>query len=202
VPEQLFRHGLGIEQTLDSEPVREREDRHRQVTGGHRERQSMLRGPAVERLGAETAFRPWLGLGAALLGRLRLDARLREIAILEVARLSGSRYEWVQHEAIATALGVGRDEVRAVEHGDVGPLDDDARAVVELTREVVHEVRAQDETLDALRLHLEPREIVELLLVIGHYMSIARIAATCGIEIDDPAQLAVVEAAAEHGDQA
>src|SRR5712664_70649 len=65
---------------------------------------------------AETAFRPWLGLGAALLGRLQLDARLREIAILEVARLSGSRYEWVQHEAIATALGVGRDEVRAVEH--------------------------------------------------------------------------------------
>jgi alkylhydroperoxidase family enzyme len=151
---------------------------------------------------AETAFRPWLGLGAALLGRLQLDARLREIAILEVARLSGSRYEWVQHEAIATALGVGRDEVDAVEHGHVDRLGDDARAVVEFTREVVHEVGAQEATLDAVRAHLAPREIVELLLVIGQYMSVARIAATCGIEIDDPAQLAVVEAAAEHGDQA
>jgi alkylhydroperoxidase family enzyme len=151
---------------------------------------------------AETAFRPWLGLGAALLGRLQLDARLREIAILEVARLSGSRYEWVQHEAIATALGVGRDEVRAVEHGHVDRLGDAARAVVEFTREVVHEVGAQEATLDAVRVHLAPREIVELLLVIGQYMSVARIAATCGIEIDDPAQLAVVEAAAEHGDRA
>jgi alkylhydroperoxidase family enzyme len=151
---------------------------------------------------AETAFRPWLGLGAALLGQLQLDARLREMAILEVARLSGSRYEWVQHEAIATALGVGRDEVRAIEQGDVGRLGDAARAVVEFTREVVHEVGAQEATLDAVRVHLATREIVELLLVIGQYMSVARIAATCGIEIDDPAQLAVVEAAAEHGDQA
>src|SRR5205807_1844496 len=36
---------------------------------------------------AETAFRPWLALGGALLGSLELDPRLRELAILRVARL-------------------------------------------------------------------------------------------------------------------
>ena len=39
---------------------------------------------------AETAFRPWLAFGGALLSSLELDARLRELVILHVARLSGA----------------------------------------------------------------------------------------------------------------
>ena len=76
---------------------------------------------------AETAFRPWLALGD-LLGKLQLDPALRELAILRVAAIAGCSYELVQHGPIATAVGVGSDQVEALQEGRVfGPEFDDAR---------------------------------------------------------------------------
>ncbi|MGI8595750.1 MAG: carboxymuconolactone decarboxylase family protein [Thermoleophilaceae bacterium] len=118
---------------------------------------------------AQTAFRPWLRFGSALLTELELDPVLRELSILE---------------------------------GEEDRLGEPERTVVAFTREVVRDVRASDAALHAVREVLSPREVVELLLVVGHYMAVARLAETTGIEVDDPAQLAVVEAAAQRGGRA
>jgi len=151
---------------------------------------------------AETAFRPWLRFGAALLTELDLDPVLRELTVLEVARLSGSEYEWVQHRAIALGVGAREATLEALGQGAEGRLPERERAVVAFTRQTVCQVRASDEALHGVRKFLGPREVVELLLVIGHYMAVARLAETTGIEVDDPAQLAVVAAAAERGGEA
>jgi alkylhydroperoxidase family enzyme len=138
---------------------------------------------------AETAFRPWLAFGGALLSSLQLDPVVRELVILRVARLSDAEYEWVQHEPIALAVGASREQVTAV---DRGALDDRSlgageRAALRFATEVVSDVRASDESLAALTAaDFSPREVVELLLVIGQYMMVARLAETAGIEIDDP----------------
>jgi alkylhydroperoxidase family enzyme len=141
---------------------------------------------------AETAFRPWLAFGGALLSSLELDARVRELAILRVARLSGADYEWVQHVPIALAVGATEDQIAAVERGDLedGSLGEPERAALRFTTEVVRDVRASDEALAALTAAgLSPREVVELLLVIGQYMLVARLAETAGIEVDEPADV-------------
>jgi alkylhydroperoxidase family enzyme len=145
---------------------------------------------------ASTAFRPWLAFGGALLSSLELDARLRELAILHVGRLSGAEYEWVQHVPIAHAVGASEEDVAAIEAGDLDAdcLGPDVRAALWFTTEVVRDVRASDEALAAVREHLSPREVVELLMVIGQYMLVARVAETAGIEIDEGGQ-AVAEAA-------
>lgn len=138
---------------------------------------------------AETAFRPWLAFGGALLSSLELDGRVRELAILRVARLSAAEYEWVQHVPIALAAGASEEQVAAVGRGDIedrslGALE---RAALRFTTEVVRDVRASDESLAALRdAGLTPREVVELLLVVGQYMMVARVAETAGIELDEP----------------
>ena len=136
---------------------------------------------------AETAFRPWLAFGGALLSSLELDARLRELVILHVGRLSGAEYEWVQHVPIAKAVGASEDDVAAIERGDLEAdcLGADVRAALRFTTEVVRDVRASDEAFEAVREHLSPREVVELLLVIGQYMLVARVAETTAIEIDE-----------------
>src|ERR671931_2717479 len=68
---------------------------------------------------AETAFRPWLRWGAALLGELELDPLLRELAILRVASLTPhAEYEWVQHVPLAKAAGASDEQVAALERDD------------------------------------------------------------------------------------
>jgi RNA polymerase sigma-70 factor (ECF subfamily) len=68
---------------------------------------------------AETAFPSALEFSLSILTRLELDPRVREIAILNVARLSAAEYEWMQHEAIAQHVGVTREQVDAIERGEL-----------------------------------------------------------------------------------
>jgi 4-carboxymuconolactone decarboxylase len=67
---------------------------------------------------------PTLRLGGAILTESKLDPVLRELAILRVAALTGSEYEWVQHAAIARMLEIDDDKVKALEADSVreGPL--------------------------------------------------------------------------------
>jgi 4-carboxymuconolactone decarboxylase len=139
---------------------------------------------------AETAFRPWMRWGGVLLNDLALDPVLRELAILQVARVTpDAEYEWVQHVPIARSVGVTDKQVAAVERGDVDAelFTDEQRAVLRFTTEVVRDVRASDEAFAAVSKTLSPREIVELLMVIGQYMMLARVMATTEMELDEPA---------------
>ncbi len=139
---------------------------------------------------ADTAFRPWLRWGAALLGKLELDPVLRELAILRVARLTPhADYEWVQHVPIFEAVGGRSEQVAALERDEAGAecFSAEERATIAFTTEVVRDARAGDPTFEAVAAFLSPREIVELLMVIGNYMLVARVMATTEIEMDPPA---------------
>lgn len=139
---------------------------------------------------AESAFIPWLRWAGALLTDLELDPLLRELAILRIAQLTPhAEYEWVQHVPIAKSVGATDEQVSAVEAGDIAAEDfnEIERAVLRFTTEVVENVRAGDEAFAALSALLPPRQIVELLMVIGNYMLVARVMATAELEIDEPA---------------
>jgi len=138
---------------------------------------------------AETAFRPWLRWGATLLSDLQLDPLVRELAILRVARLTPhAEYEWVQHEGIAKAVGATDEQIAALARDDItaGCLSELEQLVLRFTTEVVRDARASDEALEALARELSPREVVELLMVIGQYMMVARVMATTHMELDEP----------------
>ena len=60
---------------------------------------------------AETNFRPLMRLGQSILTAQQLPAKLRELAILRVARLSKAEYEWVQHVPIAKMTGASDEQV-------------------------------------------------------------------------------------------
>src|SRR3954465_9724586 len=67
---------------------------------------------------AETAFRPYLRFGGALLAALELQPVPRELAILQVARVFEAEYEWIQHVAIGRAVGVTDAQIQGLERGD------------------------------------------------------------------------------------
>jgi 4-carboxymuconolactone decarboxylase len=138
---------------------------------------------------AETAFRPWLRYGGVLLSDLELDPVLRELAIMEVAHLEGSEYEWAQHAGITLAVGGSEEQIAAIKEGDVdGPAFDERQSsVLQVTRAVVSDGAAGEEQVLRLAALIGARQVVELLLVIGQYLGIARLVATLGIEPDPPA---------------
>jgi alkylhydroperoxidase family enzyme len=147
---------------------------------------------------ADSAFRPWLRWAAALLGRLELDPLLRELAILRVARLTPhAEYEWVQHVPIAEAVGATEEQVAALERDEpeADCFSEAQRLVLRFTTEVVRDARASEEALAGLTQAMSPREIVELLMVIGNYMMVARVMATTDMELDEPAGAAALDAA-------
>ena len=145
---------------------------------------------------AETDFRPLVGLGTAILGRQKLSAKLRELAILRVAALSPARYEWVQHVPIAQAMGATPPQVAALERGDIAAdvFDSLERVVLRFTTEVVRDVRASEATFAELAQRLSAQEIVELIITVGYYMMIARLLETTAVDLDPPAGTKVVDA--------
>ncbi len=134
----------------------------------------------------ETVFREFSRLGHSLLTRAALNAKLREIAILRTAKLTGSVYEWTQHVPIARATGVSEEQVAAIENWEgVRCFDEVERLVLKLTDEVTRNVKGRKETLDALKKHLKTPELVELILSIGFWGMVARVLETTEVDLED-----------------
>lgn len=148
---------------------------------------------------AEGCFKPMTRLGGAMLGKLKLDPKLRELALMRTVGMEGGRYEWVQHVPVAQALGIGAAQLAAIEAGTIDAPCFDAReqALLRFTTEVVERVAASPETLAAVRRHLSDREVVELVLMIGFYMTLARLTETTGVEIDEPKGMEVLDSIRE-----
>jgi AhpD family alkylhydroperoxidase len=146
---------------------------------------------------AEADFVNLLRLGSTILGRQALPARLRELAILRVAALSGARYEWVQHAAIARGVGVREEQIGALERGEAGApcFDEEERALLRFTDEVVRDVKPSDAAFAAVHGRLGSRQTVELVVAIGFYMLMARLMETAEIDLDPPAEMKIVDAA-------
>jgi 4-carboxymuconolactone decarboxylase len=142
---------------------------------------------------APTAFRPWLRWGATLLTELDLDPVLREIVVLRVAALTpGAEYEWEQHEGIARAVGATDAQIEGARTG--AGLEGDAALVARFTDEVVRDAKPAEATFAAATERFSPREIVELLMVIGQYMMVARVMATAEIDLEPPVDPAAFDA--------
>src|SRR5262249_58039991 len=88
---------------------------------------------------AETSFRPLLRLGTSILAQQQLSAKLRELAILHVARVSPAEYEWVQHVPIGEAAGVSTAQIEALRGGkiDAACFDEVERLVLGVTTAVI-----------------------------------------------------------------
>jgi 4-carboxymuconolactone decarboxylase len=139
---------------------------------------------------AGPAAEGFLKLGGALLRNNALDSRLREIAILRVGILSGASYEVHQHKRVARHVGLAQDKIAALEIGaDMAVLTDLERLVVEFTDQIVRHVKAPDHMFAAMSVHLNHREISELVLTIGFYMMVSRFLENFEVDIEPPGML-------------
>jgi alkylhydroperoxidase family enzyme len=144
---------------------------------------------------AESNLRSLLRLGGTILTKQQLSSRLRELAVLRVAKLSGARYEWVQHVPIGQAAGITDAQIAALDAGktDAACFDARERLVLRFTDEVVRDVRASDDTFGQMRKQFPPREIVEIILAVGYYMMIARLLETAAVDLEPEAGTKLID---------
>jgi 4-carboxymuconolactone decarboxylase len=113
-----------------------------------------------------------------------LEPRLREAVILRVAELSNSAYELYHHVPLGRAAGLTEVELGALAVANYSALNPLLAAAARFTDEVVTQLSPSDETLANLRKLVSDQVILNIVLTIGCYMSIARIVAVTGIEPD------------------
>lgn len=123
-------------------------------------------------------------LGRAVADPEALEPRLRETVILRVAYLSKSDYELHHHIPLGRAAGLTDADLAAIASRNYGELDPLLAAAARFTDEVVAQLSPSDETLASLRKLASDRIVVNIVLTIGCYMSIARLIAVTGIEPD------------------
>jgi AhpD family alkylhydroperoxidase len=144
---------------------------------------------------APEMFTSGVRFGGNILTRQKLDADLRELIILLVAKMEGGEYEWVQHVPIARHAGCNDDQIKALEDGRIAGKEFDARqtAMLKLSQEVIRDVRGSEASVSEAKKHFSPQEIVEIIITCGFYMTMARLTETTRVEIDAPGGAAVIE---------
>ena len=125
-------------------------------------------------------------LGNILLNRADLSPKLRELAILRIATLLESEYEWTQHLPIALEVGVTQQQADNIRQWkESANFNQEEQAVLQYTEEITINVKVADQTFETLGKHLNEREIVELTISIGYWGMIARVLVPLEIEIED-----------------
>jgi 4-carboxymuconolactone decarboxylase len=120
-------------------------------------------------------YHPELGtalqeLGSAIRYRGVLSARAREIAILELAALRRSNFEWYAHERVGRAATLSEEELRALRDGSDAPTLTEAEARVRsLVRALVRNRDVDDTEFAAAHALLGPRALVEIVTLTGYY---------------------------------
>jgi alkylhydroperoxidase family enzyme len=137
-------------------------------------------------------FRRWMGFGAALLGGT-LPARLRELVILRTAYRFDGRYEWAQHLEMGEARGVTRPEMAALGDGAEGGLDSVQwtpleRAALAAVDDTADAGAVSDATWATLSEHLNDGEIIELLMLLAHYLMLTTVLRSLRVELEPRAE--------------
>jgi alkylhydroperoxidase family enzyme len=131
-------------------------------------------------------MRRWLPYGGKLLYRGKLPPRVRELVVLRTAWLCQAAYEWGQHVAIAHEVGMTADEVQQVVAGPDHPgWDELDAAIIRLVDELHNSAGLSDPTWATLSKAFDDQYLIELVMLSGHYHSVAYLLNTCGVPLED-----------------
>jgi 4-carboxymuconolactone decarboxylase len=119
-------------------------------------------------------------------------ARMRELIILRVAHLQGSRYELSQHVGLARPAGLTDAQINAI-IGDVDAagFNRTERAALDLVTELCTTHRLRDDTFAAAHSALGDAAVTELLMIISCYYGLALVLNAVELDVDTTARLHV-----------
>ncbi|OZM83084.1 carboxymuconolactone decarboxylase family protein [Pseudonocardia sp. MH-G8] len=142
---------------------------------------------------------PIVKLSTAVLMRMRMPPRLREMLILRTASRVGCDYVLTQHRTIARGLGMSAGEIDAICADGArwaGFSEADLR-LLEAADRIVRDTTLPPEMLVGLTRWLSHSQLVELFVVVGHYRMLSGLLNGLAVDID-PHGESFAELAAHH----
>jgi AhpD family alkylhydroperoxidase len=128
-------------------------------------------------------FRGWLFFAGRLMPGGRLARRETELVILRVATLRDCRYELEHHTRLGRRAGLSDADFQRVTEGpDAAGWSPREQAVMNAVEALHRDGDLDDPTWEELRRHLDERESIELLMLVGHYEMLATTIAALRIE--------------------
>ncbi len=109
---------------------------------------------------------------------------LRELAVLRVAQLVGSAYEWSHHRPMAVKAGVTEEQIDALASWRSSDrFDADERSVLAAV-EAIHGLQLSDAQFAALQERLGRSGAMEIVVAVAQYEATARIIQALGVEVE------------------
>ncbi|MFI9508245.1 carboxymuconolactone decarboxylase family protein [Nocardia sp. NPDC052566] len=131
-------------------------------------------------------IRPVLELGAAQYAALCVPRPRRELVTLAAALAVDCEYEWFQHLAPARAAGVTEDQLDALRRGDFTAdcFSEEDQAALTFAAAVLAAPTVSDDIFTSTAAVLEPRQLIELVGLVGYYWMLGRVATVFEVEND------------------
>lgn len=138
---------------------------------------TMLRNPDL--------FSAWRTLARYLNSSEQVSLRHRELLILRTAWITQCEYEWGSHVPVAQAAGLSSDEIHATRTGAGDPRWHELESALLRVPDECHE-RGQmtDYTWQVLERYLKHEQILEVLIVVGHYLMLSLVINTVRIPLE------------------
>jgi 4-carboxymuconolactone decarboxylase len=136
---------------------------------------------------APHVFPGWTQMVDELFDSPTFTLRMREVVILRVAHLQGSRYELAQHTAIARAAGLTDEQINAIlDNGDLAAagFSDTERTALDVTTELCTTHRLRDDSFAAAQVVFGDEALTELLMIISCYYGLALVLNATDLDVD------------------
>jgi len=145
-----------------------------------------LRGPAGIHLYSTGTVDAHNTLSSYLRYEAGFDPKVREVAILTVAREMDSRFEWAAHEPEGLKVGLPADIIDIIKHRkSTQGIDETYAAVIELGREAAGKHKVTSATFARVKALFEPTKLVQLVMLMGTYASTAILLAAFDMQVPD-----------------
>jgi len=144
-----------------------------------------LRGPGGLNLYSPKAAQYLDGLSNYLRYESGLSGRVREIAILVTAREMDNQFEWTAHEPNALQEGIAPEVIEVIRgRKTTETLVATDATIIELGRQMFGEKKVASEVFARARNIFGDHALVELVLLMGSYSSIAALLTAFDVQLD------------------
>ena len=134
---------------------------------------------------APASFQPLVDLALSILAFSEFDKKKREIAVLRVAHLTRSHYEWTQHVRVAKSLGIDDAVIAKIRcDGPVKALDEEGNLLCRVADEMTRDVRLSDDALEQILARYGTRQATELIVCCAYFNMLSRFLESTRVELE------------------